>query len=152
MIDLSKHLTESRVLDLAGTTKSAVLAELTASFAGAPEVHDPDALLRAILEREAIVSTGIGLGVAIPHAKIPGVTDFVLAYGRSSEGVPFDAIDDQPVHHFVMIAGPPDQQQRYLRFLALLTRKLKDPVLRASLAAAADPATLRRTLCDSPGV
>ena len=149
MIDLSQHLTEHRVIELVGTTKEAVLAELTASFEAAPEVADAAALLAAILKRERIVSTGIGLGVAIPHAKIDSVADFVLAYGRSLAGIPFDAIDDQPVHHVVVIAGPPDQQQRYLQFLATVTLKMKDAVLRATLAAADGPATMRRTLCDS---
>lgn len=147
MIDLSRHLSESRVIDLASVTKEAALEELTQTFAGAPEVADAHALLEAVLKRERIVSTGIGLGVAVPHAKIEGVSEFVIAYGRSKAGIPFGAIDDAPVHHIVLIAGPADQQQRYLQFLATVTLRLKRKDVRAALTDEADPAGLRRALC-----
>jgi mannitol/fructose-specific phosphotransferase system IIA component (Ntr-type) len=78
----------------------------------------------------------------VPHAKIPEVSEFVVAYGRSKEGVDFGSIDDRPVHHVVLIVGPPDRQQRYLQFLATVTLKLKQPELRKALEAAPDAAGL----------
>jgi mannitol/fructose-specific phosphotransferase system IIA component (Ntr-type) len=147
LIDLSRYLADERVIDLTCTTKEAALEELTRTFAGAREVADPRALLQAVLQRERIVSTGIGLGVAVPHAKIAGVTEFVIAYGRSKAGIPFGAIDDAPVHHIVLIAGPPEQQQRYLQFLATVTLRLKRAEVRAALTDEADVAGLRTALC-----
>ena len=147
MIDLSRHLADDRVIDLAALTKDDALDELTRTFEHAPEVSSTRALLDALLQRERIVSTGVGLGVAVPHAKIDGISDFVVAYERSRAGIPFDAIDDAPVHHIVVIAGPPDQQQRYLQFLATITLRLKRADVRAALESAPDVPALRAALC-----
>lgn len=136
MIRLSEHLTAARTVDLRSRSKDAALMELVETLATAPEVTDRERLLQAVLEREKIVSTGIGLGVAVPHAKIPEVSEFVVAYGRSVQGIDFGSIDDRPVHHIVLIVGPPDRQQRYLQFLATVTLKLKQPDLRRALEAA----------------
>jgi mannitol/fructose-specific phosphotransferase system IIA component (Ntr-type) len=147
LIHLADYLTPDRVVDLESRSKEQALEELTRTFQGAPEVTDVDALLAALLERERIASTGIGLGVAVPHAKIECVKDFAIAYGRSQHGIEYDSFDGQPVHHVILIAGPPDEQQLYLRFLATITMRLKDATLRAVLAAAPDPAALRAALC-----
>ncbi len=143
MIHLPDHLTRSRVVDLRATTKDASLVELVDTFADADEVADRKELLQAVVDRERIVSTGIGFGVAVPHAKIASVSDFVVAYGRSRDGIDFESsIDDRPVHHVVLIAGPPDRQQRYLQFLATVTLKLKSPELRLALEFADDAGQL----------
>ena len=147
MIRLADHLDPARTIFLSSHSKDAVLMELVETFAGSPEVADREALLQAVLEREKIVSTGIGLGVAVPHAKIAGVSRFMIAYGFSDEGLTFGSIDDKLVHHVVLIAGPPDRQQRYLQFLATVTLKLKRPDLRKSLEGAADVAELYEVLC-----
>ena len=146
MIRLADYLAPARVVDLASRSKDAALMEIVETLSSAPEVSDRERLLAAVLEREKIVSTGIGLGVAVPHAKIPEVSEFVVAYGRSKEGVDFGSIDDRPVHHVVLIVGPPDRQQRYLQFLATVTLKLKQPDLRKALEAAPDAAGLFEVL------
>lgn len=146
MIRLADHLTPARVIDLTSRTKHAALMELTETLATAPEVSDRERVLQAVLEREKIVSTGIGLGVAVPHAKIAEVTEFVVAYGRSREGIDFGSIDDRPVHHVVLIVGPPDRQQRYLQFLAIVFTKLKQQDLRKALENAADAGGLFQAL------
>jgi mannitol/fructose-specific phosphotransferase system IIA component (Ntr-type) len=142
VIRLADYLAADRVVDLASRSKDAALMEIVETLASAPEVSDRERLLAAVLEREKIVSTGIGLGVAVPHAKIPEVSEFVVAYGRSKEGVDFGSIDDRPVHHVVLIVGPPDRQERYLQFLATVTLKLKQPELRDALEKAPDAAGL----------
>lgn len=146
MIRLADHLSPARVIDLKSRSKDAALMELVQTLATAHEVKDAERLLQAVLDREKIVSTGIGLGVAVPHAKIPEVSEFLVAYGRSREGIDFGSIDDRPVHHIVLIVGPPDRQQRYLQFLATVTLKLKQPALRKSLEEAADAAALHVVL------
>lgn len=146
MNGLAEYLAPERVVDLRSRTKAAALYEIVETLATAAEVKDRDKVLAAVLEREAVVSTGIGLGVAVPHAKIPEVADFLLAYGRSREGIDFGSIDDRPVHHVVLIVGPPDRQPRYLQFLASVTLALKQPELRRDLELAPGPDELRRIL------
>ena len=149
MIRLGDYLTAERVVDLKGRSKNAALLELVETLASASEVRDREKVLDAVLEREKIVSTGIGLGVAVPHAKIPEVSEFLLAYGRSRDGIDFASIDDRPVHHVVLIVGPPDRQPRYLQFLASVTLTLKRSDLRRQLELAALPADLHRILAQS---
>jgi mannitol/fructose-specific phosphotransferase system IIA component (Ntr-type) len=147
---LSDHVRSSRVVTLRGRSKEEVLAELVRTAGEASEVRDGDALLRAILEREGILSTGIGLGIAVPHAKIPEVTDFVIAIGVSREGVDFDALDGKPAHIIVLIAAPTDRQRDYLALLAQVTVVLKQAETRQRLVEAADdPAEVHRLLASA---
>jgi mannitol/fructose-specific phosphotransferase system IIA component (Ntr-type) len=127
------------VKDLTGRTKDAVLEEMVALIASSDAVTDRGSLLSAVRERERVLSTGIGLGIAIPHAKIPGVTRFVVAVGRHAAGIEFDAIDAQPVHLVVLIAGPQDAQDRYLRLLARLSGRLKQEDVRRRVLSAPTP-------------
>lgn len=142
MIDLKDHLDPSRVKDLTGATKDAVLEEMVALVATSDAVTDRAALLSAVRERERVLSTGIGLGIAIPHAKIPGVSRFVVAVGRHGPGIEFDAIDARPVHLVVLIAGPQDAQDRYLRLLARLSGRLKQEDVRKKVMVAATHAEI----------
>ena len=146
MIALGDFLSPERVIDLRSRTKDAALYEIVETLAGVSEVKDRETLLAAVLDRERVVSTGIGLGVAVPHAKIPQVADFLLAYGRSREGIDFGSIDDRPVHHVVLIVGPPDRQPRYLQFLASVTLTFKQPDLRRDLELAPGREGLYRIL------
>lgn len=94
---------------------------------------------KAILERESLVSTGIGMGVAIPHAKINGVTDFFIAIGiQQNKGLDWNALDKAPVRLVFMIGGPNDRQAEYLQILSLLTSAIRDVELRKKLLKAAN--------------
>jgi len=135
-ISLESIIPPERATILKSTSKADALRELAEVVATAPEVSDAAALVEAIFERERIMSTGIGLGIAIPHAKIPSVTDFVVGLGKSSTGLDFNSLDAKPVHFVVMIAGPDYQQERYLQLLARITLKLKDAGVRRRLAEA----------------
>ncbi|MHC4135261.1 MAG: PTS sugar transporter subunit IIA [Planctomycetota bacterium] len=137
-ISLENIIPAARTVLLDAENKDDALRELAAVVAGAPEVNDADGLLEAIFERERIMSTGIGLGIAIPHAKIPSVTDFVVGFGKVRGGLDFNSLDGKPVHFIVMIAGPHDQQERYLQLLARITLKLKDAAVRRRLSEADD--------------
>ena len=139
MIDLKDHVDPARVKDLVGKTKEQVLEEMVQLVCTSDAVTDRGALLSAVRERERVLSTGIGLGIAIPHAKIPGVTRFVVAVGRLASGIEFDAIDGRPVHLVVLIAGPQDAQDRYLRLLARLSGRLRQEDVRRRLMAAKGP-------------
>ncbi len=132
-ISLESIIPPERVRVLAARTKEEALRELAGVIGEAAEVENPDRLLAAIFEREKIMSTGIGLGIAIPHAKIREVKDFIVALGKSDAGLEFNSLDGRPVHFVVMIAGPDNQQERYLQLLARITLKLKDAMVRRRL-------------------
>jgi len=137
-ISLESIIPPERVVLLEARNKDDVLRELATVVARSEQVGDAEKLLEAIYERERIMSTGIGLGIAIPHAKIPSIRDFVVALGRSEKGIEFNSLDGKPVHFVVMIAGPDNQQERYLQLLARITLKLKDAAVRRRLTEAAD--------------
>jgi fructose-specific phosphotransferase system IIA component len=132
-ISLDNIIAPEHVLLLESADKEGAIRELAYALAQSKEVDNADELLGAILEREKIMSTGIGLGIAIPHAKIAGVKDFVVAFGKSKSGIEFNSLDAKPVHFVVMIAGPDQQQERYLQLLARITLKLKDAGVRRQL-------------------
>ena len=142
MIDIRNYLSPERVIDLKSTSKDGAIMELVALSAGSTSVGDAEKLQEAIFEREGIMSTGIGLGIAIPHAKILTVSDFVVAIGRSRTGIDFNALDQKVVNIVVLIAGPSHEQQRYLEILAGVTLRLKSDEVRSAVLAADTPGEL----------
>jgi len=139
MLKLADLITKDRIVELKGTTKDDVLEELVDALAGAQEVEDREAFFRAILDRESILSTGIGLGIAVPHAKIPSVKTLVAALGKTKRGINYGALDDQPVHIVVMIGGNDAQQADYIRALARVTLLLKNEKIRDAIIGAESP-------------
>jgi PTS system nitrogen regulatory IIA component len=133
------YLTAERAVRLTATTKAAALDELIEVVAAAPEIHDKDALWRAIHDRESIMSTGIGVQIAVPHAKLNSVEDFVIAVGIAPHGIEWDAIDGKPVGIIVMIAGPDRRQEDYLRILSRVVLLLRNPGNREKLLATESP-------------
>jgi PTS system nitrogen regulatory IIA component len=99
---------------------------------------DHENFRRAIHEREGIISTGIGLGVAVPHVKLPNVPEFFISIGISQSGIEWNAFDQKPVHFVFLIGGPAERQTDYLKILAKLVLLAKNPKLRESLLVAAD--------------
>lgn len=133
MIDIRAWLDPERVVNLVSESKDGAIMELVALAAKSRAVLDPEKLQEAIFEREAIMSTGIGLEIAIPHAKIPSVTDFVVAIGKARRGIDFNALDGRPVRILILIAGPSQEQQRYLEILAGVTLRLKNEEVRKAV-------------------
>jgi PTS system nitrogen regulatory IIA component len=146
MIDIRAYLSPGRVVDLESRTKDGAIMELVAVAAGSPSVENAEKLQEAVFEREGIMSTGIGLGIAIPHAKIPSVRDFVVVIGRAPKGLDFNALDQKPVTIVVLIAGPSHEQQRYLEILAAVTLRLKSDEVRRAVLAAPNPAAVVEVL------
>ena len=136
-IDLKDHLHPKYVVEIQARSKDAILEEIVGAVSGSPDVKDLKALLSAVREREALLSTGIGLGIAIPHARIPGVSRFVVAVGRCAQGVEFGSIDGKPVTIVVLIAGPQDAQKPYLELLAQISKRLKLPEVRQRIVGGA---------------
>jgi mannitol/fructose-specific phosphotransferase system IIA component (Ntr-type) len=132
-MDITTLLAAERIVHLKDTTKDDCLKTLVRVLAKTPQVTKEKELLKAISDRERILSTGIGQGIAIPHAKIDSVSEFVAAIGISKAGIPFDSIDDKPAHLIVMIAGPEGQSERYLRILSRFTAILKPETTRSRI-------------------
>ncbi|MBR8660799.1 PTS system fructose-specific IIC component [Brevibacillus aydinogluensis] len=121
------------VLHLAAKTKEEVLDELIATLDEAGRLHSREEMKQAILAREALGSTGIGDGIAIPHAKTAAVKTPSIAFGLSKEGIDFDSLDKQKAHLFFMIAATEDANQAHLETLALLSQMLMDESFRQQL-------------------
>lgn len=102
----------------------------------AAEGHLPNQEMfrKAIFDREELISTGIGMGVAVPHAKLKEFTDFFIAVGiQQKKGIDWNALDKAPVRLIFMIGGPDYKQSEYLQILSLLTSAIRDVELRKKL-------------------
>jgi len=95
-----------------------------------------DTILAALKQREETMSTGIGFGIAIPHASSDSVDEVVAAFGRSTQGIEFDALDNAPVKFVVLFIVPKNQFQTHLRTLAAIAKFLNDRAVRENLASA----------------
>ena len=125
---------EAVILDLGVQTKREVLAEMANALAKVEPQIEADRLLEVLLEREALQSTGIGEGVAIPHGKMVGLDRLVASFARSHEGVDFEAIDGQRTHHFFLLVVPEHSGGQYLKALARISRFFRDPTFRQRLS------------------
>lgn len=121
------------VLPLLATTKEEVLDELIGKLAESGRLNSKEEMKAAILAREAQGSTGIGEGIAIPHAKTSAVKKPSICFGLSSEGIDFDSLDGSKAHLFFMIAATEDANQAHLETLALLSQMLMDDDVRQEL-------------------
>ena len=122
------------ILDLGVRNKRDVLAEMAHALAKVEPQIDANRLLEVLLEREALQSTGIGEGVAIPHGKMPGLDRLLATFARSSQGVDFESIDGQPTHHFFLLVVPEHSGGQYLKALARISRFFRDATFRQRLA------------------
>ncbi len=124
---LSKFCGEELItLDLKSKSKEEAIRELVALAARSKLVKDEKELLSAVLEREKLVTTGVGYGVAFPHAKTKATRGVVIAFGRSKSGLDFEAMDKKPVNLFFLIAAPEDAIGAHLNVMAQLSFIMKD--------------------------
>lgn len=131
---ISDYLDENLVTFLHASTQKEALESLVDLLDKEGRLHDKQAFLNAILEREKIVSTGIGIGIAIPHAKLQGYEDFFIAIGiQKEDGIEWQALDGLPVRLIFMIGGPDNQQTEYLNILSMITTAIKDEERRKKL-------------------
>jgi len=120
---------------LEAKTKRGVLEELSRRVVEFQDL-DIDEMVGNLLAREKLGSTGIGDGVAIPHAKLSGLGKMILSVGRSPAGVPFEAMDGRPVHIFFVLFAPENSTSAHLKTLAGISRMLKSSRVRENLIAA----------------
>ena len=133
-MNIAKYLKEERIcLNLEAAEKKPAIRELASFLRGAKEVTNFNSFLKDVFEREKVGTTGIGSGIAIPHARTDAVSEFVIAFGRSAKGAEFQSLDSKPVKLIFLMGAPKQNLNGYLRILARLTRLLKKVDFRKSL-------------------
>jgi len=143
---------EAIVPDLKATTKEGVIREMVESLraAGYFKGSDPEDLIKAILKREQLGSTGIGRAVAIPHTKHSGVDRLIGTLAVSKVGIPFDAVDGEPVHVLVLLCSPQDRPGDHLRALENVARSMRDDGFARSLRECTSREQIWALLNDAP--
>jgi PTS system nitrogen regulatory IIA component len=136
------------ILDLGVRSKREVLVEMANALAKVEPAIEANRLLEVLLEREALQSTGIGEGVAIPHGKLVGLDRLMATFARSVEGVDFDSIDGQLTHHFFLLVVPEHSGGRYLKALARISRFFRDAAFRQRLGEVENAADVIRAIED----
>ena len=119
--------------DIDAKNRDEIFEQLVEDLEKAGKLEDADAALKAITEREGILSTGIGNGVAIPHGKTAAVDNLVAAFGRVKEGVDFQSLDGKPVHLVFLLISPQKEAGLHVRALARISRMLKNIRFRSLL-------------------
>ncbi len=131
---IAEYLNEQLITFLDVSNRNVAIDELINLLDQSGKLPNKAAFRKAILDREEIVSTGIGMGVAVPHAKLKGFKKFYIAVGiQQKKGIDWNAIDKAPVRLIFLIAGPDDRQSEYLQILSQLTMAVKDQNLRKEL-------------------
>ncbi len=144
---LSEILEEDNIiLDLKAKDKKGVLKELAEVMTNHEPSLDTGSLIRVLLERERLGSTGIGDGVAIPHGKFRGVTHPIISFGRSLKGLDFESMDGQPAFLFFLLVAPENSASVHLKALAKIAKILKNGSFRKVLMEASTKKELYQTI------
>jgi len=136
---LTEILNEDLVIsNLQSDEKTGVLDEMTRFMQEKNLINDREVVLNALIERENLGSTGIGFNVAIPHAKVKEIQKMTAVFGRSTKGIEFDSLDQEPVHLICLLIAPENSTGPHIKALARISRLLKDDSLRNDLMKASD--------------
>ena len=123
-------------LDLAGETKEEVLLGITNLLKADPRVDDFDQMQQAVLDREKVMSTGVGKGIALPHAKTSTVNDITLAFAITTHPIQFEAVDDIPVRILFLILSTENEKTTHIKLLSRISRLMNNDDLREELLGA----------------
>lgn len=127
LMDIADYLDERLIVFLDVETRDEAIQSLIQKIPSTRAFPNQEAFLSAVLQREQIVSTGIGMGVAIPHAKLASLNDFFIVIGiQRKKGIEWNALDKAPVRLIFLIGGPDHRQAEYLQILSRLTMAIKD--------------------------
>lgn len=150
-IELKTYLIPELVVFLDGESRDEVIASMVERVDSFHAIREKDSYLSALQKREGVISTGIGMGVAIPHAKLDSFSDFFIAIGikQHGSGIDWDSLDGSPVRIVFLIGGPKQQQTEYLKLLSQLTGSIKNEEKRKLLLAAQSPQEVIEILCKS---
>lgn len=140
------YLDRKAILILDAATRDEVIDKMIDCAEAQRHLLDKDSFYQGILNREQVVSTGIGMGVALPHAKNPNLDHFFIIVAILKKGVDWRALDGAPVRIVFMIGGPDDKQTEYLRVLSSITEVIKDEGLRKKMISAQNPDSILKLL------
>jgi len=147
MAKISDLLHEDCIIEeFAATSKVDVLREFASLLKSRGRVSDEAELVRVLQERETLGSTGIGDGVAIPHARMRALPTMIVGFGRSSRGIEYHALDGRPVFLFFLLVTPDGMPGDHLKTLARISRIVKNPVLRSGLLRAEGKQEMQRLI------
>lgn len=127
------------IIPLKNHDKEKIIEEMVDHLFRHHKIEDRDRILKAILDREQIMSTGVGNQVAIPHGKAEGVKDVVASLGITDKDVDFQSIDNKPVRLIFMLIGPPDKTGPHLKALSRISRLMQRPEFRNRLLGSKSP-------------
>lgn len=134
ILKISNYLDVDLVVFLQAESRDDALQTLVEELDKSGKLPEKKTFFKAILDREKIVSTGIGMGVALPHAKLKDLTEFFIIIGiQKTQGLDWKALDKAPVRIIFMIGGPDDRSSEYLQILSRLTQAIKDEEIRKKL-------------------
>jgi fructose-specific phosphotransferase system IIA component len=119
--------------DFKGEDKTEIINELIDLYKNDEKVNDIEKTRTAVLDREKIMSTGVGKGFAIPHGKSNGVTDVIAAFGKTKRKIDYDALDGEPVHHIFLLVGRDDMVSKQIKLLSRISRLMNKDDFRAKL-------------------
>ena len=135
--------------ELKAKDKREVLEELAEVISNRDPSIDKAHLVKVLVERERLGSTGIGDGVAIPHGKMNGVRQPIISFGRSKQGLDFDSMDGQPTHLFFLLIAPEDSSGIHLQVLARIAKILKNRAFRMKLMKPSTRKELYQTIIET---
>jgi fructose-specific phosphotransferase system IIA component len=121
------------IAELSGTKKEDVINELINLFGKDPRVTDLEKVRSAVLEREKIMSTGVGKGFAIPHGKTSAVTEILAAFGKTTRPIDYQSLDSQPVHLVFLLVGKDNLVSTHIKLLSRISRMMNKDEFRKSL-------------------
>ncbi len=150
IIKISDILQPEYIIDIKSANKHGALQELLDTICQDDRISDEKAFRTAIFDREKLMSTGIGYGIAIPHARHSSVSGFVMAIGRKKDGIPYASIDDKPVKLIIMIGASDKQDKDYIRLLSRLMLRLKNQRLMRKILKTSDPADIYNIIKQQP--
>jgi len=142
VLKVSDFISEEFIIDIKSKTKKEALKELLEIICKSNRITDKKVFEKAIFNREKLMSTGIGYGIAVPHARDRSVTDFVIALGRKKDGLEYESIDDKPVKLIFMIGASDKQDKDYIKLLSRLVLRLKNDQFVNALLNAKDSAEI----------
>lgn len=148
MKNIKDYLTEDSIAIMHNSNHDEVIEKLLSLASSSDKVRNHDKLRELIIERETIISTGIGVGLAIPHTRHEIVSDFVISAVLIQEGCDWNSIDNIPVRFAIMIASPLDTHREYLRILAQTVLFWKDQNKRENVFNAKTPADILKALSE----
>ena len=149
-MELSSILRMTAVKTISSTTSKKRLLHEVAEVAAQAYGLNPGEVCLALQERESLGPTGVGHGIALPHARIAGLDRVHGIFIRVEKPLDFDSVDRQPVDLVFALLAPLDAGVEHLKALAMVSRTMRDPALCAKLRANADPATLHTILTETP--